>query len=73
MEKREIKKISFYCKKCGKSLKMEYFLSGNMDAPMLSNMIIRCNTNKCTRVMIPKKMTEELLLANADREGRYFL
>lgn len=73
MIKNELKTISFYCKKCGKSLKMEYALTGDDKAPLLSNMIIRCNTRKCTRVMIPKNFTEGKLLENADSQGRYFL
>ena len=60
---RENKQIDFYCKKCGKSMKMTYSISGDNDAPVLPGMIIRCHTNKCTRVMILKKYTEGMVIA----------
>ncbi len=70
---RENKQIDFYCKKCGKSMKMTYSISGDNDAPVLPGMIIRCHTNKCTRVMILKKYTEGMVIAQADKEGKVFI
>lgn len=67
---RELKQIEFYCKKCRKSMKMAYLLTGNDDAPVLPGMIIRCHTNRCTRVMALKKYTEGMLIARADHEGK---
>ena len=70
---REIKQIEFYCKKCRKSMKMAYFVTGDDDAPVLPGMIIRCHTNRCTRVMVLKKYTEGMLIARADKEGKVFI
>ncbi|MCQ4754630.1 hypothetical protein [Enterocloster bolteae] len=70
---RENKQIDFYCKKCGKSMKMTYSISGDNDAPVLPGMIIRCHINKCTRVMILKKYTEGMVIAQADKEGKVFI
>ena len=70
---REIKQIEFYCKKCRKSMKMAYLLTGDDDAPVLPGMIIRCHTNRCTRVMVLKKYTEGMLIARADKEGKVFI
>lgn len=70
---REMKQIDFYCKKCGKSMKMAYSISGDNEAPVLPGMIIRCHTNKCTRVMILKKYTEGMVIAQADKEGKVFI
>jgi len=70
---REIKQIEFYCKKCKKSMKMAYSVTGDDDAPVLPGMIIRCHTNRCTRVMVLKKYTEGMLIAWADKEGKVFI
>ncbi len=70
---RELKQIVFYCKKCKKSMKMAYLLTGNDDAPVLPGMIIRGRTNRCTRVMVLKKYTEGMLIARADNEGKVYL
>ena len=70
---RELKQIEFYCKKCRKSMKMAYLLKGNDDAPVLQGMIIRCHTNRCTRVMVLKKYTEGMLIARADNEGKVYI
>lgn len=70
---REIKQIEFYCKKCRKSMKMAYLLTGNDDEPVLTGMIIRCHTNRCTRVMVLKKYTEGMLIARADNEGKVYI
>ena len=70
---REFKQIEFYCKKCRKSMKMAYSVTGDDDAPVLPGMIIRCHTNRCTRVMVLKKYTEGMLIARADKEGKVFI
>ena len=70
---REIKQIEFYCKKCRKSMKMAYLLTCSDDAPVLPGMIIRCHTNRCTRVMVLKKYTEGMLIARADNEGKVYI
>ena len=70
---RELKQIEFYCKKCRKSMKMAYLFTGDNDAPVLPGMIIRCHTNRCTRVMVLKKYTEGMLIARSDKEGKVFI
>ena len=70
---REFKQIDFYCKKCRKSMKMTYTISGNDEAPVLQGIMIRCHTNKCTRVMVLKKYTEGMIIALADKEGKVFI
>ena len=70
---RELKQIKYYCKKCRKSMKMAYLLTGNDDEPALTGMIIRCHTNRCTRVMVLKKYTEGMLIARADNEGKVYI
>ena len=59
---RELKQIELYCKKCRKSMKMAYLLTGNDDAPVLPGMIIRCHTNRCTRVMRQRQFNEGLMI-----------
>ena len=70
---KDIKQIDFYCKKCGKSMKMSYSISGDDEAPVLPGMIIRCHTNKCTRVMILKKYTERMMILQANKESKVFI
>ena len=53
-----MQQIDFYCKKCKKSMKMSYMVSGDKDAPILTRITIRCHTNKCTRVVMLKNFTE---------------
>ena len=52
-----MQQIDFYCKKCKKSMKMSYMVSGDKDALVLRGMTIRCHTNKCTRVLMLKNFT----------------
>ena len=70
---RELKQIEFYCKKCRKSMKMAYGLTGDSDAPVLPGMIIRCHINKCTRVATLKKCTEGMIIAHSTKEGKFFI
>ena len=70
---RELKQIEFYCKKCRKSIKMAYIITGEDEAPVLQGMIIKCHTNRCTRVMVLKKYTEGMLIARADNEGKVYI
>ena len=62
-----MQEIEFYCRKCKKSLKMAYALSGVKDAPAMTGMIIRCHTHKCTRVLTLKNFTEGQIVARAQR------
>ena len=53
-----MQQVDLYCKKCKKSMKMSYMVSGDKDAPVLTGITIRCHTNKCTRVVILKNTTK---------------
>ena len=68
-----MQEISFYCKKCKKSMRMSYRLSGNDDAPFLSGMTFKCHTNRCTRVVRLKNYTEKQIRTMADAMDRYYL
>ena len=68
-----MQEIEFYCKKCRKSMKMAYTLSGDDSTPAMTGMIIRCHTNKCTRVAILKKYTEGMVRAHADAQGKCYI
>ena len=68
-----MQQIDFYCKKCKKSMKMSYMVSGDKDALVLRGMTIRCHTNKCIRVLMLKNFTEGRLIENADANGKCYL
>ena len=68
-----MKQIDFYCKKCKKSLKMSYVVSGNNEMPVLQGIVMRCHTNKCNRVMALKNDTEGKLIARMDKENKAFI
>ena len=70
---KDIKQLDFYCKNCRKSMKMSYSISGDDEVSVLPGMIIRCHTNKCTRVMILKKYTERMLILQANKESKVFI
>jgi len=58
-----MQEITFYCKKCRKSLRIYYRLTGDMSAPVLPNIDIKCHC--CIRVMFLKKYTEGKLVENS--------
>ena len=68
-----MQQIDFYCKKCRKSMKMSYELTGNENVPVLTGVTIRCHTNKCTKVTVLKNYTEGLLTSRADARGRCYI
>lgn len=68
-----MQQIDFYCKSCKKTMKMSYGLTGDSNAPVLPGMIIRCHTNKCTRITILKKYTEGMIIAYSTKEGKFFI
>lgn len=70
---RELKQIEFYCKKCRKSMKMSYSVTGDIETPVMEGMIIRCHTHKCVRAVSFKNFTEGKLLEHANIEGKYFI
>ena len=68
-----MQQVDLYCKKCKKSMKMSYMVSGEKDAPVLRGMTIRCHTNKCTRVLMLKNFPEGRLIEIADANGKCYL
>lgn len=58
-----MKKYTFHCKACRKSLKIMYTVTGNNQAPVLPNIDIICP--HCKRVMFLKRFTEKKLLEGA--------
>ena len=65
--------IDFYCKQCKKSMKMGYVLTGDDNVPVMNGVIIRCHTNKCTRVVTLKHFTEGQIRSKADANGKCYL
>ena len=68
-----MQEVEFYCKKCRKSMKMAYTLTGDKDAPAMNGISIRCHTNKCTRVVTLKNFTEGKIIQRAESTGRCYL
>ena len=68
-----MQQIDFYCKNCKKTMKMSYGVTGNENAPILTGMIIRCHTNKCTRVAILRKYTEGMIIAQTTADGKCYI
>ena len=58
-----MQEITCFCKRCKKSLRIGYLVSGNDDTPVLANIQIACH--HCKRVMYLKKYTEKLLRENS--------
>ena len=68
-----MQEVEFYCKKCKKSMKMAYILTGDKDVPAMNGISIRCHTNKCTRVVTLKNFTEGKIIQRAESTGRCYL
>ena len=62
--------IVFFCKRCKKSLHIIYQITGDEEALVLPNVIIKCT--HCKRVLFLKKYTEKKLLEGAV-EGRFYI
>ena len=56
--KSQLQVIDFYCKKCRKSMRISYALTGDRTAPAMNGIMIKCHTHKCTRVVTLKNFTE---------------
>lgn len=64
---KELKVIDFYCKKCKKSMKVSYMVTGNRNYPVLPRVMMKCH--HCGRVMTLKHFKEgELLDIRASKE-----
>ena len=53
---KELKVIDFYCKKCKKSMKVSYIVTGNRNYPVLPRVMMKCH--HCGRVMTLKNFKE---------------
>ena len=68
-----MQEVEFYCKKCRKSMKMAYTLTGDKDAPAMNGISIRCHTHKCTRVVTLKNFTEAQIMKRVDNNSKCYL
>lgn len=67
------REIKFFCKKCKKSMRISYFVSGDDMAPAMNGIMIKCNTRKCNRVVTLKNFTEGKIKEGADASGKHYL
>ena len=67
---KELKVIDFYCKKCKKSMKVSYMVTGNKNYPVLPRVIMKCH--HCGRVMTLKNFKEGELLDKVE-EDKYYI
>ena len=65
--------IDFYCKKCRKSMRISYALTGDDNASAMNGIIIKCHTHKCTRVVTLKNFTEGQIKERTDALGKCYL
>lgn len=71
--KSQLQAIDFYCKKCRKSMRISYALTGDDNAPAMNGIMIKCHTHKCTRVVTLKNFTEGQIRSRADAQGNFYL
>ena len=71
--KSQLQAIDFYCKKCKKSMRISYALTGDRTAPVMNGIIIKCHTHKCTRVVTLKNFTEGQIIERTDTLGKCYL
>lgn len=64
--------IDFYCKNCKKFLHVSYQVTGDDNALVLANAIIKCDHSHCKRALILKRITEKKLLEGAVN-GKYYI
>ena len=63
--------IYFFCKKCRKSLGVTYTLTGDDNAPVLPNIMIKCSHNHSKRDMFLNNYKENKLIKNATGDKFY--
>ncbi len=61
--------VSFYCKKCKKSMKVSYMVTGNRNYPVLPRVMMKCH--HCGRVMTLKNFKEGELLDKVEQDKYY--
>ena len=62
--------IIFFCKRCSKSMKVRYNVSGDDNAPVLPNVELVCH--HCKRIMYFRNYTEGKLVENSVG-GKYYM
>lgn len=62
--------VDIYCKKCKKTFRMSYAVTGNDSAKVLENITMKCGI--CKRTVMFKKFTEEKLMELA-QDGKAFV
>ena len=65
--------IDFYCKKCRKSMRISYTITGDSESRVMNGVMIRCHTHKCTRVVMFKNLTENQITTRADAHGKCYI
>ena len=68
----KMQEIQFYCRRCKKSLRISYILTGDDNAPVLPNVQIICNQKTCRRAMYLKNYTEKQLIENSV-DGKFYM
>ena len=68
-----MREITIFCRKCGKSMRIDYPITGNDESMVMNGVIIRCHTHKCSRAITLKNVTERMLKANTDIFGKCYL
>ena len=52
-------------------MSMTYLVSGDIDNPVLPNVMMKCHT--CKKVSTLKKFTEGMVVAKVDNESNFYL
>ena len=64
--KSRMQAIDFYCKKCRKSMRISYALTGDKDAPVMNGIMIKCHTHL-------KNFKEGQIIKRTDALGKCYL
>ena len=63
--------VQFFCKRCKKIMSVAYEVTGDDNALVLPNIILKCHTHKCVRTLKFRGLTEKELLEKTDKKGIY--
>lgn len=67
------RKVDLYCKCCKKSLKISCELSNVEKDTAMPELIIKCHTRKCVKMINLKKYTENKLRAMMTQDGKVYV
>ena len=70
--KSQMQAIDLYWKKCRKSMRISYALTGDRTAPAMNGIMIKWHTHKCTRVVTLKNFTEGQIVVRTDSLGKCY-